>query len=238
MRRRVLPVLLAISALTIGSVTPAFASSRSTAAAARPASKLEMGFFEQWSIYGRGFSLAQADHEGEIADLTDIDYAFGGALPVQGATTDPSASNPVSCQSLDTWADWGTPYLPDVDGGNPVGANGLAGNFQQLVELKAKYPGSARDHVARRLQRIQVLLRRRRHPGLPTGFRLLLHRPVHQGQPARARPRSRRRHLRRLRSGLGVSGQQQRRAGQPLQRRPTCTTSRYWRPSSGASWTR
>jgi chitinase len=128
--------------LTVGiGVAPAAAHPAFAHPASAPQRKLEMGFFEQWSIYGRGFSLAQADQEGEIADLTDIDYAFGGVLPAQGAVTDPSASNPVGCQSLDTWADWGTPYLSDVDGGNPVGANGLAGNFQQLVELKAKHPG-------------------------------------------------------------------------------------------------
>ncbi len=101
-----------------------------------------MGFFEQWSIYGRGFDLAAADAAGQIKDLTDIDYAFGGALPRDGAATTPDpVSNPVTCQSLDSWADYSTPYLPDVDAGNPVGANGLAGNFQQLKELKAKYPG-------------------------------------------------------------------------------------------------
>jgi chitinase len=105
-------------------------------------SKLEMGFFEQWSIYGRGFSLAAADAEGQIKDLTDIDYAFGGVLPQNGASSTPDpSSNPVTCQSVDSWADYSTPYLPDVDAGNPVGANGLAGNFQQLKELKAKYPG-------------------------------------------------------------------------------------------------
>ena len=104
--------------------------------------KLEMGFFEQWSIYGRGFSLAQADQDGQIAELTDLMYAFGGALPAQGAASIPDpVSNPVTCQSVDSWADYGTPYLPDVNGGNPVGPDGLAGNFQQLRELKAKYPG-------------------------------------------------------------------------------------------------
>ncbi len=104
--------------------------------------KLEMGFFEQWSIYGRGFSLAQADQEGEVKGLTDLDYAFGGVLPAQGASSTPDpVSNPVTCQSVDSWADYSTPYLADVAGGNPVGADGLAGNFQQLKELKAKYPG-------------------------------------------------------------------------------------------------
>lgn len=140
MRHRVLPVLLAVSALGLGLAAPATASP-SHRHPQPPQRKLEMGFFEQWSIYGRSFSLAQADREGEIADLTDIDYAFGGVLPAQGASSNPSPSNPVTCQSLDSWADWGTPYLPDVNGGNPVAASGLAGNFQQLAELKAKYPG-------------------------------------------------------------------------------------------------
>jgi len=141
MRRRVLPALLAVSALGLGlAAAPAGASPGRHRPA--PPRKLEMGFFEQWSIYGRGFSLAQADAEGEIADLTDIDYAFGGVLPQAGAGTTPDpATNPVTCQSLDSWADWQTPYLPDVNGANPVGADGLAGNFQQLRELKAKYPG-------------------------------------------------------------------------------------------------
>ncbi len=119
--------------------------------------KLEMGFFEQWGIYGRGFTLASADHEGEIADLTDLDYAFGGVEPMGGAThnsagvlavgnqpiqADPAKPNynPVVCSSLDTWADYQDPNLTDVDGGSGVAASGLAGNFQQLAELKAKYP--------------------------------------------------------------------------------------------------
>jgi len=125
-----------------------------------PGHKLEMGFFEQWGIYGRGFTLADADREGEIADLTDLDYAFGGVEPQSGAThnsagvlavpdkpvqEDPSASgyNPVVCSSLDTWADYQSTGLSganDVDGGTGVAPSGLAGNFEQLAELEAKYP--------------------------------------------------------------------------------------------------
>ncbi len=133
-----LAVLSLAAALTGGLVAPASAS---PAGHHPSAPKLEMGFFEQWSIYGRGYSLAQADQEGEIAGLTDLMYAFGGVLPAQGAASTPDpVGNPVTCQSVDSWADYGTPYLPDVAGGNPVGPDGLAGNFQQLRELKAKYP--------------------------------------------------------------------------------------------------
>lgn len=137
-RRASVVIVAALAAF--GLTAPvAVASPRSAGAGSR--GKLEMGFFEQWSIYGRGFSLAAADTEGEIRNLTDLDYAFGGVLPQNGAATTPDpGTNPVTCQSLDSWADYSTPYLPDVDGGNPVGANGLAGNFQQLKELKQKYP--------------------------------------------------------------------------------------------------
>ena len=130
---------LLVAGLTALPTSATAATSGHTAPA--KARKIEMGFFEQWSIYGRSFSLAQADAEGEVKDLTDLVYAFGGVLPTQGATTTPSAANPVTCQSVDSWADYGTPYLTDVDGGSPVDANGLAGNFEQLKELKAKYPG-------------------------------------------------------------------------------------------------
>lgn len=122
--------------------------------------KVEMAFFEQWGIYGRGFTLANADQEGEIADLTHLDYAFGGVEPQDGATknssgvlavsnqpiqADPTKAgyNPVVCSSVDTWADYQTPGLSganDVNGGTGVASSGLAGNFEQLSELKAKYP--------------------------------------------------------------------------------------------------
>ncbi|HET9060232.1 MAG TPA: glycosyl hydrolase family 18 protein [Acidimicrobiales bacterium] len=115
------------------------------------ASKVAMGFFEQWSIYGRGFDLSNADNEGEIADLTHLDYAFGGVNPQtkgQAVQEDPSqpAYNPVLCNSVDSWADYQTPYLTPITGANgqpqPTTdpATGLGGNFEQLAELKAKYP--------------------------------------------------------------------------------------------------
>ena len=34
-----------------------------------------------------GFGLANADNEGEIADLTDLDYAFGGVEPQNGSSS-------------------------------------------------------------------------------------------------------------------------------------------------------
>ncbi len=117
-----------------------------------------MGFFEQWGIYS-GATLASLDREGVIAELTHVDYAFGGVEPLDGATksssgalavsnqpvqTDPTQPgyNPVVCSSLDTWADYQDPLsgTSDVNGGSGKAASGLAGNFEQLSELEAKYP--------------------------------------------------------------------------------------------------
>lgn len=135
-------LLLPLAAVGVGAAsTPAVAASPGHPSAAN-GRKLEIGFFEQWSIYARGYSLAAADQAGQIRELTDVDYAFGGVLPAGGKGTSPDpATNPVTCQSVDPWADYQTPYLNSVDGpGTQTGAEGLAGNFQQLKELKAKYP--------------------------------------------------------------------------------------------------
>ncbi len=155
----------ALVSVMLGAAPPASAATPRTAADLNsgPAGhKVEMAFFEQWGIYGRGFDLANADNEGEIADLTHLVYAFGGVEPQDGAEPDLAGAlatplqpvqenpnlpnyNPVVCSSLDVWADYQTPGLTAITGANGqaepnTGADGLAGNFQQLAELKAKYP--------------------------------------------------------------------------------------------------
>ena len=64
----------------------------------------------------------------------------------------------------------------------------LSGNFNQLKKLKAKHPDLEGAHLARRLDTVEVLLRRRADRGLAAHPRRVLHRPVHRGQPARPRP--------------------------------------------------
>ncbi len=154
----------ALTAVMLGAVPAASAAQRSPlgSGSGSGGSKVEMGFFEQWGIYGRGFDLSNADNEGEVADLTDLDYAFGGVEPQDGAQPNSAGAlanpiepvqenpnlpnyNPVVCTSLDVWADYQTPGLTPVTGANGeaeanTGTNGLAGNFEQLAELKAKYP--------------------------------------------------------------------------------------------------
>jgi chitinase len=144
----------ALTTLMLGAAPAASASAhRSPADLGNTAGarKVEMAFFEQWGIYARDFGLANADNEGEIADLTDLDYAFGGVEPQNGSSSTVQENptlpgyNPVVCSSLDTYADYQSQGLTPITGANGqaepnTGSNGLAGNFEQLAELKAKYP--------------------------------------------------------------------------------------------------
>jgi chitinase len=91
---------------------------------------VKVGYFTQWGIYGRAFPLAKVQNSGAAARLTHLNYAFG---PVTKAGV---------CDSADPWADWGTsfPAADSVDGVGDVAGQPLAGNLNQLAELKRKNP--------------------------------------------------------------------------------------------------
>ncbi|MEU1224915.1 glycoside hydrolase family 18 protein [Streptomyces sp. NPDC005828] len=100
-----------------------------------PASK-RVGYFTQWGIYGRNFQVRDLETSGTAAKLTHINYAFGAVGPdgrcVMG-----------NAPGSDPWAD----YVRPVDAANSVDGVGdtadqrLAGNFNELRELKAAHPG-------------------------------------------------------------------------------------------------
>ena len=83
-------------------------------------------YFEEWSIYGANYHLADAQSSGAAAKLTHLLYAFANV------TTDGQ------CQLADTWADYVDPFLPSVDGTTDPGP--LYGNFYNLVQLKRLHP--------------------------------------------------------------------------------------------------
>ena len=94
-----------------------------------------VGYFVQWGIYARNFKLADMDRSGAAATLTHLNYAFGGITPDGRCTvTAPGIS--------DSFADYGKSFPADqsVDGVGDVWDQKLKGNFNQLRELKAKYP--------------------------------------------------------------------------------------------------
>jgi chitinase len=91
---------------------------------------VKVAYFTQWGIYGRGFQLSKVQNSGAAARLTHVNYAFG-----------PVTADGV-CASADSWADWGVHFPADlsVDGVGDVDGQPLAGNLNQLAELKQANP--------------------------------------------------------------------------------------------------
>ena len=95
-----------------------------------------VAYFAQWGIYGRNFKVRNVDASGQAAKLTHIHYAFGN-VSEQGRCFE---ANQLGLG--DAWADYQTRFsaADSVDGVADVFNQPLAGNFNQIKELKAKYP--------------------------------------------------------------------------------------------------
>src|SRR6185295_16228365 len=94
-------------------------------------SYVAVGYFTQWGIYGRDFQLSKVQSSGAAARLTHLNYAFG-TVTADGV-----------CGSADPWADWQTTFPAElsVDGVADVPGQPIAGNLNQLAELKRANPG-------------------------------------------------------------------------------------------------
>ncbi|CCH34931.1 glycoside hydrolase family 18 protein [Actinosynnema sp. NPDC047251] len=122
-RRWVLPALLA-SALAV-SLAPQVAQAHGDRHQPRT-----VGYFTNWSGYDRNFLVKNLVTSGTAAKLTHLNYAFG-FLDAGG-----------KCVSSDPWADYGRSFGADqsVNGKADEAGQPLLGNFNQLKQLKAKYP--------------------------------------------------------------------------------------------------
>ncbi|GAA2973185.1 glycoside hydrolase family 18 protein [Actinokineospora diospyrosa] len=89
-----------------------------------------IGYFTNWGIYGRNFTVRDLDTSGTAARLTHLNYAFG-FLDAQG-----------NCVASDAWADYQKPFeaAQSVDGVADVAGQPLSGNLNQIRKLKKKYP--------------------------------------------------------------------------------------------------
>lgn len=90
--------------------------------------KILGGYFEEWSIYYAGYSIANLQQNGVADKLTHLLYAFANV------TTTPTPA----CAIADTWADYQTPYLPSVSGVAYAGP--MYGNFAAIQQLKQLHP--------------------------------------------------------------------------------------------------
>jgi chitinase len=94
-------------------------------------SKILAGYFEEWSIYGANYNIANLQQSHVASKISHLIYAFANVAPTSGA---PNAQ----CQLADSWADYQTPYLPSVNG-QPY-TNWPYGNFGALIQLKQLHP--------------------------------------------------------------------------------------------------
>ncbi|ROQ65980.1 chitinase [Streptomyces sp. 840.1] len=92
-------------------------------------SKVNLGYFAEWGVYGRNYHVKNLDTSGSAAKITHINYAFGN---VTGG----------KCTIGDSYADYDKAYTADqsVDGVADTWDQPLRGSFNQLRKLKAKYP--------------------------------------------------------------------------------------------------
>jgi chitinase len=114
-------------ALVVGCLLAGAAPVSAADPAAVTASKrVVVGYFANWSIYGRGYYPKDIP----AGLYTHVNYAF--ARPTSDG----------KCASLDPWADWQRPFsaAESVAGVADVGGQTLKGNFNQLRQLKAAHP--------------------------------------------------------------------------------------------------
>ncbi|MFV0634205.1 glycosyl hydrolase family 18 protein [Demequina sp.] len=105
-----------------------------------------VGYFAQWGIYGRNYRFSDVQNSGAAANLTHINYAFGNinnqsltcfmANKAQGSG--PNGSDGAG----DAYADYGKSFsaAESVSGAADKWDQPLAGNFNQILQLKEKNP--------------------------------------------------------------------------------------------------
>ncbi|MYW03622.1 glycosyl hydrolase family 18 protein [Streptomyces sp. SID3343] len=111
---------------------------------------LKVGYFVQWGIYGRQYFVKNLDTSGSAAKLDVINYAFENIDPVNltcmAGVTKGTTANPQDPDqgtgAGDADADYARPMsaAQSVNGQADDGWGKLRGNFNQIKQLKAKYP--------------------------------------------------------------------------------------------------
>ncbi|MEU1691803.1 glycoside hydrolase family 18 chitinase [Streptomyces hirsutus] len=91
--------------------------------------KVKLGYFTEWGVYGRNYHVKNLVTSGSAAKITHINYAFGNVTNGQ-------------CKLDDAYAATDKAYTADqsVSGTADTWDQPLRGNFNQLRQLKAKYP--------------------------------------------------------------------------------------------------
>ncbi|MCX5310642.1 glycoside hydrolase family 18 chitinase [Streptomyces sp. NBC_00154] len=95
-----------------------------------PGGKVKLGYFTEWGVYDRNFHVKNLETSGSAAKITHINYSFGNVTGGQ-------------CAIGDAYAAYQKTYdaASSVDGTADTWDQPVAGNINQLRELKKKHPG-------------------------------------------------------------------------------------------------
>jgi chitinase len=142
MRRRILGRMAATAAtLSLVAVLPAVTGGSAAQAhgghSPATSSYKSVGYFTQWGIYARNYQVKNVQTSGTAGKLTHLNYAFAN-IGADGKCFEANVAG-----EGDAWADYQHPVdaATSVDGTADTAEQPLAGNFNQLRELKAKNPG-------------------------------------------------------------------------------------------------
>lgn len=126
-----LSLVAVLPALTGGSTAQAHGGH----SPAKPSYK-SVGYFTQWGIYARNYQVKNVQTSGTAGKLTHLNYAFAN-IGADGKCFEANVAG-----EGDAWADYQHPVdaATSVDGTADTAEQPLAGNFNQLRELKAKNP--------------------------------------------------------------------------------------------------
>ena len=153
-RRRRAAWFAALAGLLVtGSVgVPVVLKSAGTAATAATSGGVKIAYFDQWSIYQNAFYIKNLDTEGIASKLNFLIYDFENIDPTnltcfentKATDPDPAGENDPNAGdgAGDAFADYQKSFdaTTSVSGVADTFNQPITGNFNQLKELKAKYP--------------------------------------------------------------------------------------------------
>ena len=150
LRKRPLLAALTSAALALGAFAGLAGIGPSEAAAATSTGGVNIAYYDQWSVYGNAFYPKHLDTRGIAGKLDVLNYSFANIDPtnltclegVNKAASQDESNGSAGDGAGDSYADYGKTFTAadSVDGVADVWNQPLAGNFNQLKKLKAKYP--------------------------------------------------------------------------------------------------
>jgi chitinase len=149
MRRSTRFAVLGAAAMLVVGGTATAVLRTGTAQAATTTGGAKFAYFTQWGIYQNVFYPKNLDTEGIAGKIDYLVYAFENVDPTNltcfeaDSAASQDENNPNAGDGAgDSFADYGKSYGADisVDGVGDVYNQPIAGNFNQLKKLKARYP--------------------------------------------------------------------------------------------------